>query len=48
MKDFTDDMAYMEEFQRTMKEKYPDIEDVMERLQPYFEKVLEIKDKYFK
>lgn len=45
--DFSHEMKYFGLFQDLIKEKYPDLEEVLKRLEPYWTEMEENKDKYF-
>lgn len=45
--EFSQEMKYFGLFQDLIKEKYPDLEEVLKRLEPYWTEIEEIKNKYF-
>ena len=45
--EFSQEMKYFGLFQDLIKEKYPDLEEVLKRLEPYWTEIEENKNKYF-
>ena len=45
--EFAEEMKYIDWIQEYLKSKYPDLDDTMERVKPYFKEMEENKKKYF-